>query len=150
MIIVRPTLKTLTHKDPTSQDGRGTNVTSKRRGCSKGWKLLHKLREATERLERNENIPLGKAGDEWGSFDRNTAESTCRSVDRDELWENINPALDRLLGFGRPKSDICSTLRRGPKGVFSFCEYLEYLVEEGGVVGGLLDGKISTLISVIE
>ena len=30
------------------------------------------------------------------------------------------------------------------------CEYLELLVEEGRVVGGLLEGKVSALIDAID
>jgi hypothetical protein len=39
--------------------------------------------------------------------------------------------------------------RRG-SGVQSLCKYLELLVEKGGVVGGLVEGKVSALISAID
>ena len=35
-------------------------------------------------------------------------------------------------------------------GVQGFCEYLEVLVDEGGIVGGLIEGKASTLVEAIK
>ena len=34
-------------------------------------------------------------------------------------------------------------------GVEGFFEYLEVLVEDGGVIGSLIEGKVSTLINTI-
>jgi len=80
---------------------------------------------------------------------RANAEAHCAGVDNDEVWEIINPALDRLLGFGRPINEIQSIIRRGPKGINGFCEYLEYLITEKGLKGGLIEGKVSVLIDAI-
>ena len=38
----------------------------------------------------------------------------------------------------------------GEMGVQGFCEYLEVLVDNGGIVGGLIEGKVSTLVEAIE
>jgi len=35
------------------------------------------------------------------------------------------------------------------KGINGFCEYLEYLIAEKGLKGGLIEGKVSVLIDTI-
>ena len=35
-------------------------------------------------------------------------------------------------------------------GVKGFCDYLSYLVEEKGIGGGLLEGKVKVLIDVLN
>ncbi|KAF8148022.1 hypothetical protein B0H34DRAFT_803153 [Crassisporium funariophilum] len=74
----------------------------------------------------------------------------CLGTNKDEIWEVVNPALDRLLGFGRSFEDVQSLVCRGEKGVAGFREYLTYLVEEGGVAGALLEGKVETLLSAMK
>jgi len=59
---------------------------------------------------------------------RGNAEAHCAGVDNDELWEVINPGLDRLLSFGRPRNEVQSIIWHGPKGVDGLCDYLEYLI----------------------
>jgi hypothetical protein len=74
----------------------------------------------------------------------------CLNLPNDEVWEVVNPGLDRLLGFGRTLDDIQSIVRRGPLGVHGLHEYLTYLVEEKGVEGGFIEGKINALIGAIN
>lgn len=109
---------------------------------------MTKLKEAEDRMDVT--IPLGKDGDEISSFDVERAKSQCMAVAKDEVWEIINPQLDRSLGFGRSTSEIQSLLRRGNMGVTGFRRYLTYLVEEGGVTGVMLEGKVERLIDAIN
>ena len=89
-------------------------------------------------------------GDEIAMYTgRGNAEAHCAGVDNDELWEVINPGLDRLLSFGRPRNEVQSIIWRGPKGVDGLCDYLEYLIAEKGLKGGLIEGKVSMLIAAI-
>lgn len=120
----------------------------KRTGCQHAWLLLDRLRTAIQEIPQS--TPEGRATDELAGFNRYTALTVCATVAQDELWENVNPAMDRMLGFGRSSAEIQGLIRRGPFGVQSLCEYLELLVEEGGVVGGLVEGKVSALISAID
>jgi len=96
------------------------------------------------------NVSEGKHGDELASFNRSAALTACAEIPVDELWENVNPGLDRMLGFGRPNDEIKAVVRRGSLGVEGLFEYLEVLVEEGGVSGGLIEGKVSALINAIN
>jgi hypothetical protein len=55
-----------------------------------------------------------------------------------------------MLGFGRTPKDMRTVLRRRERGIRGLCDFLEYLVEEKGVVGGLLEGKINVLLLVMK
>jgi len=119
----------------------------RRNGCPDGWLLLDRLHAAIGNIPCN--IPEGKQGDELASFNHNTALTACARIPLDELWENLNPGLDRMLGFGRPMDEIQAIIQHGPMGVEGLVEYLQVLVKEGGVVGSLIEGKVSTLIDAI-
>ena len=132
----------------TMQDTAGGLEREKRKGCQHAWLLLGQLRAAIQNIPHR--TPEGRASDELANFNRCAASTVCATVTPDELWECVNPALDRMLGFGRSNKEIQEIIRRGPFGVQGLCEYLELLVEEGGIVGGLLEGKVSALIGAIE
>ena len=118
------------------------------RGCERGWELMTELKNAEDRMDAT--ISLGKEGDEISLFGIEKAKGQCMGVDKDEIWEIVNPELDRFLGFGKSASEIQSLIRRGNMGVTGFREYLTYLVEEGGVAGVMLDGKVERLIDAIN
>ena len=119
-----------------------------RTGCREAWVLLDRLRTeisiVREALEDNEGNELSLAG-----YNRSAALSVCTDVPKDEIWENVNPGLDRILGFGRPKGEIAAMVRGGREGLQGLYEYLEVLVENGDVVGGLLEGKVTALITAM-
>ena len=55
-----------------------------------------------------------------------------------------------MLGFRRPKSKIQELVRCGEMGLQGFCEYLEVLINQGSIVGSLIEGKVSTLVEAIK
>ena len=119
-------------------------------GCKKAWNLLRKLRKAANVLEDNANILVAGPSDALSGYSKAGAATTYDTVNNEEIWEMVNPGLDRLLGFGKSKEEVCSLLRRGPRGVTGLCSYFEYLVEEKGVVGELLEGKINILLEAMK
>jgi len=134
-------------KDDTGTDERG-EMSHRRKGCRDGWRILDRLRDAIGNIPCS--VPEANSSDELAGYNRSTALSACSGIPQDEIWENINPGLDRMLGFGRPKGEIQELVRRGEMGVQGFCEYLKVLVDEGGIVGGLIEGKVSALVEAIE
>ena len=88
-------------------------------------------------------------GNELLGYNRSATLSVCADVPWDEVWENVNLSLDRLLGFERLQQDIVVMIRGGREGLHGFYEYLEVLVKQGGVVRGLLEGKIDVLIAAM-
>ena len=121
-------------------------VVCARDGCHQGWLLLDRLRSEIgsvhKGLEDNES-------NELSGYNRGAALAVCADVPRDEIWENVNPGLDRILGFGRSQEEIVAMIRRDREGLRGLCEYFEVLVEQGGVVGGLLEGKVTALMSAM-
>jgi hypothetical protein len=117
-------------------------------GCCEAWLLLDRLCteivNVHEALEDKEGNELSLAG-----YNRSAALSICTDVPKDEVWENVNPGLDRILGFGRPKVEIAAMIRGGREGLQGLYEYLEVLVEKGDVVGGLLEGKVTALMTAM-
>ena len=125
-----------------------SQATRTRTGCHEAWLLLDRLRAEInivhEALEDNEGNELSLAG-----YNRSAVLSVCADVPKDEVWENVNPGLDRILGFGKPKGEIAAMVRGGRKGLQGLYEYLEVLVEKGDIVGGLLEGKVTALMTAM-
>ena len=80
------------------------------------WEIIDRLRLAAQRIESK--VPPAEEGDEISAYaGRTNAELHCAGVsNKDEIWEMINPGLDRLLGFGKTVDEIRSIIRCGPKG----------------------------------
>jgi hypothetical protein len=97
-----------------------------------------------------QDVPVANVGDELEGYNKEVAKAICNDVSTDEVWETVNPFLDRLLGFGKSKEEIRLLLRRGEKGLRGLHGFLAYLVEEKGVGGPLLEGKINLLVETIE
>ncbi|KAF8264612.1 hypothetical protein EI94DRAFT_1703093 [Lactarius quietus] len=73
----------------------------------------------------------------------------CKQQPQDKIWENLNPGLDRILSFGRPEEEIATLICCSREGLQGLYEYLEVLVKQGGIVGGLLEGKVEALITAM-
>ena len=68
------------------------------------------------------DIPTARADDEISGFGRAQDEAQCAGVADDEIWEKVNPGLDRFLGFGRSSDDVVLAVRGGEMGVKGFCD----------------------------
>ena len=124
--------------------------TCERKGCSTAWGLLQRLRDAAGGLELLPGVPEVRDDDELASFSREGAMFELPAVSDDEVWEAVNPRRDRLLGFRRPKDEICTLIWQGLKGVKGLCGFWEYLVEVKAIVGGLLEGKVAVLLNAMS
>ena len=52
------------------------------------------------------DIPTVGADDEISGFGRVQDEAQCAGVADNEIWETVNPGLDRFLRFGRSSDDV--------------------------------------------
>ena len=118
------------------------------KGCELGRKLIAELRMAAEQL--GEDIPIATESNKISVFGQATAEANCMGVMTEEVWETVNPVLDRFLGFRRPLVEIKLLVCHGERGIEGFCQYLTYLVKEKGIQGGLIEGKVKVLIDTIN
>ncbi|KAI9443036.1 hypothetical protein H4582DRAFT_2054130 [Lactarius indigo] len=118
------------------------------KGCCTAWLLLDHLQ--AEIVKFPHKVLEGGGNELWtdlSGYNRNSTLSVCSDILQDELWENVNPGLDRILSFGRPHKEIAAMVRCSWVGLWGLYEYLEVLVEEGGIVEGLLEGKVTALIA---
>ena len=92
------------NKKDDTRVNEGGEMSLRRKGCQDGWRVLDQLRSAIGKIPCN--VPEAKSSDELAGYNRSTALSACSGIPRDEIWENVNPGLDRMLGFRRPKSEI--------------------------------------------
>ena len=64
-------------------------------GCLLGWEIVDQLQQASKRI--NLNIPIAEEGNEISMYaGRGNAEPHCTGISNDEVWEIINPGLERL------------------------------------------------------
>ncbi|KAH9017199.1 hypothetical protein EDB84DRAFT_1442868 [Lactarius hengduanensis] len=119
-------------------------ATLARKGCRTTWLLLDHLQAEIARF-RCETLECGgnELSNELSGYDRSATLS-------DKVWENVNPGLDRILGFGRRHKEIVAMVCCSWVGLQGLYEYLEVLIEEGGIAGGLLEGKVTALITALE
>ena len=86
--------------------------TRARKGCTGGWKLIEELMTAEN---MGPDIPTARADDEISGFGRVQDEAQCAGVADDEIWEMVNPGLDRFLGFVRSSDDVALAVHGGER-----------------------------------
>ncbi|KAF8260477.1 hypothetical protein EI94DRAFT_1706270 [Lactarius quietus] len=121
-------------------------ATTAQNGCGEAWFLLDSLHAEIGSVHKA--LETGE-GNELTGYNRIAALSICADIPQDELWENVNPGLDRILGFGRLQEDIVEMIRHGWEGLQGLDEYLEVLIKKGGMVVGLLEGKVTVLMTAM-
>jgi len=145
---VQASLPAATSKGSDNSSSQAQQPVTGPKGCELGRKLIAELRTAAEQL--GEDVPIATESNEISAFGWATAEANCMGVMTEEVWETVNPVLDRFLGFRRPLVEIKSLARWGERGIEGFCQYLTYLVKETGIQGGLIEGKVKVLIDAIN
>jgi hypothetical protein len=70
-------------------------------------------------------------------------------VPTDDVWELADPILNRVLGFGRSRSELQALVRQNRVGAMGLCKFIEYLLVEKRVGPGLLEGKTGRLVEAI-
>ncbi|KAH8978476.1 hypothetical protein EDB86DRAFT_3248975 [Lactarius hatsudake] len=118
------------NRDEVRARVRGCKARPVRRGCRDAWLLLDRLHDE-----------IGKVPDDVLE----------EGEGNEPLYElsGYNKALT-ILGFRRPQEEIVAMIRSSRVGLQGLYEYLEVLIEEGGIVGGLLEGKVTALLMAME
>ena len=67
----------------------------------------------------------------------------------DEAWENLDPLLNQVVGYGATPETISQRIRRGKFGMDGMYTWPKVCIEELNVSEGLLEGKIERLIDAM-
>ena len=107
--------------------------------------LLVRLKNAIDSMPTS--IPDAKEDDVLAAF-----ATSCPPVDLvpDEAWEELDPILNRLVGYGVSVEEFAGTVRRGRLGMVALWKFLHAWVDQYRIEGKLLEGKVSKLITAIE
>ena len=108
-----PTLNTNAHETKNAQFSNEQEpqtrpqVTHARMGYGEARLLLDRLhaeiKSVCEALKDYE-------GNESEGYSRSAALLVWADVPQDKVWENVNPGLDRILGFGGPQGEIVAMI----------------------------------------
>ena len=96
-----------------------------------------------------DTIPEASDSDKLAEFGQDPAKFDNKTFNKDDLWEEINPRLKRILGWGI-EGNMKDLIRRGRKGVEGLAIYARYFIEERGVNESLFEGKLSHLMIALE
>ncbi|KAL1658019.1 hypothetical protein GGF50DRAFT_68089, partial [Schizophyllum commune] len=107
--------------------------------------LLNRLRTKIESMP--DTIPLSANGDKLHEFV--SGDFTVNSPA--EAWEVLDPALNRIFGYGTTAESAAAIIRRGDYGMSGVVRIMEIFVENyEGIDGALLEGKIQCMVEAIE
>ena len=90
---VQVSLLAATSKGSDNSSSQAQQPATGPKGCKLGRKLIAELRMAAEQL--GEDIPIATESDKISVFGQATAEANCMGVVTEEVWETVNPVLDK-------------------------------------------------------
>ena len=67
----------------------------------------------------------------------------------DEAWENLDPLLNQVIGYGAMPETLSQRIQRGKFGMDGIYTWLKVCVEELNISEGLLEGKTERLIDAL-
>lgn len=106
--------------------------------------LLDQLKSVIDSLPTE--VPYGVDSDDLAVF----AGSPRAYIQQDdEAWENIDPLLNQVIGYGATPEIISQRIRRGKFGMDGMYTWLKVCIEELNISEGLLEGKINRLIDAM-
>lgn len=69
---------------------------------------------------------------------------------QNKAFEVLHRALNDAVGWGRTAEKVMPLIRQGGNGVEALCRYVEHFILDHGIMGTLLEGKMSALLRVME
>lgn len=111
-----------------------------------GKTLLQRLRELTSQLPSS--VLVADGSDILAYFSKNPCASILPEQD---AWEDlIDPALNRIFGFGKQPDEIAQFIRRGPLGMDGFCSWIETCITDLKVKPALLEMRLERVFNAIK
>ena len=99
--------------------------------------LLDRLKAVINSLPAE--VPYGADSDDLAIF---SGSPRAYIQQDDEAWENLDPVLNQVIGYGATPEIISQHIRRGKFGMDGMYSWLKVCVEELNISEGLLEGKI--------
>jgi hypothetical protein len=116
--------------------------------CPIAMKLLSRLQEGIEQIPTT--IPAATAEHRLHEFGGDPSKSIQPEV---EDWEDLlNPMLKRAFGWGvnEMNESAKGMLHRGQYGLDGFANFIEYFVKRRGLMGGLIEPKVTAILEALE
>ena len=129
----------------TQIDGIVTECDSAVPPSSLAEELLSRLKQSIDSM--SSSIPEATEDDVLAPF-----AIACPPEDLapENAWEELDPILNRLVGYGMSPQAFAGTVRRGERGMKGVWRFLEAWVSRYRIEGKLLEGKVATMIAAIE
>ncbi|KAJ7573003.1 hypothetical protein C8J56DRAFT_1133363 [Mycena floridula] len=68
----------------------------------------------------------------------------------EEAWETLDPILNRFLGYGTTAEIVAGKVRRGLCGLDGLVAHLAHFIQDRGITGSLLEGKMKVLMDALD
>lgn len=110
--------------------------------------IITRLRTAIAQLPST--VPEGNDEEPLAAFSGDPSLLAEPDTSPDELWEEVlNGMMKRHLGWG-PITDTGGLVRRGKKGLDGLLQFVEYFVLQRNVDASLFEGKLTSLMDVLD
>jgi hypothetical protein len=97
-----------------------------------------------------EDIPIGQESDPFAIFSGDPQESIVANSN-DDPWEYVvDPALNRVIGFGVSARQIADIIKRGPFGIDGFCQWIKICMVELEVSPVLLEMRLVRVFDALK
>jgi hypothetical protein len=107
--------------------------------------LLSRLRVLTANLPLS--VPIGRPDEPLACFAVNPRDLIQPGED---AWEDvIDPAFNRVIGFGKTTIDIAEFIRRGEYGMDGFCNWTESCLEHLNIASSLLEVRLDCVMQAM-
>jgi hypothetical protein len=95
------------------------------------------------------SIPIGQPECELGIFGGQPS-AICPGLHGDDLWESIDPILNKVIGYNRSAQELAKLVTTGRYGLLGLHNTFVWQVEHGGVGVELLEGKLDKVVDATK
>jgi hypothetical protein len=128
--------------------GSSKSLEAKPETCDRARELVLRLYAASRTLPLS--VPHATLTDAFAVFGIDPSCSAASKAPDTELWEKLDPMLNKTIGYDASIEEISSRIRRGPLGLDGLVEFLLWFVENRGLKVELIEGKVERLLDAIE
>jgi hypothetical protein len=95
-------------------------------------------------------VPIGQESNPFAVFSGDSRDSIVADSN-DDPWESvINPALNRVIGFGVSMHQIADIMRHGHFGIDGFCQWIKICMVELKISPVLLEIRLECVFDALK